>query len=124
MGMLAELRLAGLRPREVVALVRYKRKATRARHTITDALDERWSYCYRSLCDVSRSFSVVIMELEPELRHPICIFYLVLRALDTVEDDTSRPADERAELCTRFHELLDGDEPHWSSDTYGDGAER
>lgn len=122
--MVKELRAAGMRPREVLALVQYKRKATRVRRTITDELDARWSYCYRALCDVSRSFSVVIMELEPELRHPVCIFYLVLRALDTVEDDTKRDADERAQLCMRFHEMLDGEEPLWSSELYGDGAEK
>ena len=33
---------------------------------------------------VSRSFAAVIMELPDELREAVCIFYLVLRALDTV----------------------------------------
>jgi len=51
-------------------------------------LSESLTYCYATLEKVSRSFSVVIKQLTPELKNPICIFYLVLRALDTIEDDT------------------------------------
>jgi len=36
---------------------------------------------------VSRSFAVVIQQLPQELQDPVCIFYLVLRGLDSVEDD-------------------------------------
>lgn len=127
MGLTAELRVAGFRPREVVALLRYKRKAEHCKKVMTDALNDDWVYCYKALCAVSRSFAVVIMELEPELRHPVCVFYLVLRALDTVEDDTKRPAAERAALCLRFHSLLTDREPDgsvWSSSLYGTGAEK
>jgi farnesyl-diphosphate farnesyltransferase len=40
---------------------------------------------------VSRSFAIVIQQLGPELRDAVCVFYLVLRGLDTVEDDMSIP---------------------------------
>lgn len=40
---------------------------------------------------VSRSFAIVIQQLPHELQDAVCIFYLVLRALDTVEDDMSIP---------------------------------
>ena len=36
---------------------------------------------------VSRSFAFVVDQLVDELRPAVCIFYLVLRALDTLEDD-------------------------------------
>jgi phytoene/squalene synthetase len=36
------------------------------------------------LVKTSRSFAMVIQELGDELRDAVCIFYLVLRALDTV----------------------------------------
>ena len=36
---------------------------------------------------VSRSFAAVIRQLPSELAVDILIFYLVLRALDTIEDD-------------------------------------
>lgn len=45
------------------------------------------SPCFPAL----RSFAVVIQQLPPELRDAICVFYLVLRALDTVEDDMALP---------------------------------
>jgi farnesyl-diphosphate farnesyltransferase len=44
-------------------------------------------FCDDMLCKVSRSFAAVIKQLPYSLRLPICVFYLVLRALDTVEDD-------------------------------------
>jgi phytoene/squalene synthetase len=33
---------------------------------------------------VSRSFAIVIEQLGDELRNAVCVFYLVLRGLDTV----------------------------------------
>ncbi|CAI7917697.1 unnamed protein product [Closterium sp. NIES-54] len=46
--------------------------------------DEDFAFCYGMLNRVSRSFAFVIQQLHPLLRDPVCIFYLVLRALDTV----------------------------------------
>ena len=60
---------------------------------------------------VSRSFAAVIRQLPSELAVDILIFYLVLRALDTIEDDmdafkghpnhtlTPRPARARKPRC-------------------------
>ncbi|KAG2381549.1 hypothetical protein C9374_005933 [Naegleria lovaniensis] len=53
-----------------------------------DMSDESVKFCYNKLNQVSRSFAMVIQELPEELKHPVAIFYLVLRGLDTVEDDT------------------------------------
>ena len=54
------------------------------------------------LTRTSRSFSLVIQQLPPHLRASVCVFYLVLRALDTVEDDmeafAGRQGDKLAEL--------------------------
>jgi len=44
-------------------------------------------FCYSTLLKVSRSFAMVIQQLHPCLRDAVCVFYLVLRALDTVEDE-------------------------------------
>lgn len=43
--------------------------------------------CWQLLKLTSRSFAAVIEELHPELRNAMMIFYLVLRGLDTIEDD-------------------------------------
>ena len=52
------------------------------------------------------SFAVVIQRLPPELRDAVCIFYLVLRALDTVEDDMAIEADVKLPLLRVFHEKI------------------
>ena len=49
--------------------------------------DENLAFCYDVLNKVSRSFAIVIQQLDEELRDAVCVFYLVLRALDTIEDD-------------------------------------
>ncbi|XP_018590807.1 squalene synthase isoform X2 [Scleropages formosus] len=62
--------------------------------------------CYRYLNETSRSFAAVIQALDGELRHAVCIFYLVLRALDTVEDDMSIPLEKKVPLLHDFHSFL------------------
>ena len=57
----------------------------------------------------SRSFSAVIKELHPELLIPICLFYLALRALDTIEDDTSIPLETKEPLLRNFKDFLERD---------------
>lgn len=42
------------------------------------------------LCKVSRSFAAVIQQLPAGCCIDICVFYLVLRALDTVDDGAGR----------------------------------
>ena len=58
----------------------------------------------------SRSFSAVIQELHPELLLSICLFYLILRGLDTIEDDTSIPAATKTPLLRDFHNKLEEDD--------------
>jgi len=63
-------------------------------------------FCYAALNNVSRSFAIVIQQLPEKLRDPVCVFYLVLRGLDSVEDDMSYPAEQRLPLLRGFHEKL------------------
>lgn len=44
-------------------------------------------------------------------RHAVCIFYLVLRALDTVEDDMTIPLEQKVPLLHDFHTFLY--QPDW-----------
>ncbi|EPY31386.1 farnesyl-diphosphate farnesyltransferase [Angomonas deanei] len=79
-------------------------------------------YCYDVLNSVSRSFAVVIQKLnDPDLRDGICIFYLVLRALDTIEDDMSIPVEFKLKELPKFHTHLD--DPEWSMSNVGKGRE-
>ncbi len=51
----------------------------------------------------------MIKELHPDLLLPICLFYLILRGLDTIEDDTSIPAATKTPLLRDFHNKLEED---------------
>ena len=67
------------------------------------------SQCYYYLEMTSRSFSSVIQELHPELKLPVTIFYLVLRALDTIEDDMTLPLEKKEPLLRNFDQRLEKD---------------
>lgn len=67
---------------------------------------ENQKICFHFLDKTSRSFSAVIKELHPELLIPICVFYLVLRGLDTIEDDTSIPLATKEPLLRDFKNVL------------------
>ncbi|KAI0463962.1 hypothetical protein LJB42_002971 [Komagataella kurtzmanii] len=103
MGKLAQL---VLHPLELRAAIQFKffkqslhpRDPTNERETL--------KHCYELLALTSRSFCTVILELNPELRYAIMIFYLVLRALDTVEDDMTIKPDIKIPLLRSFDEKL------------------
>ncbi|KAG6005223.1 Delta(24)-sterol C-methyltransferase [Claviceps maximensis] len=65
--------------------------------------------CFRFLGLTSRSFAVVIQELNPELLVPIALFYLVLRGLDTIEDDMTIPLETKIPLLRDFHKNMEVD---------------
>eukprot|EP00958_Prasinococcus_capsulatus_P002201 scaffold201_cov405-Prasinococcus_capsulatus_cf.AAC.25 len=66
---------------EVYALLTLKRRADKLKRLPKDPAK---AFCYDMLNRVSRSFAIVIQQLDTELRDAVCVFYLVLRALDTV----------------------------------------
>ncbi|KAK7283525.1 hypothetical protein RIF29_13095 [Crotalaria pallida] len=76
-----------------------------------------WAFCYSMLHKVSRSFSLVIQQLCPDLRNAVCIFYLVLRALDTVEDDTAIATDVKVPILIAFHRHIYDRDWHFSCGT-------
>ncbi|KAK4460020.1 isoprenoid synthase domain-containing protein [Cladorrhinum samala] len=65
--------------------------------------------CFHFLNLTSRSFSAVIQELNPELLMPVCLFYLVLRGLDTIEDDMTIDNKVKEPLLRNFHETMEQD---------------
>jgi farnesyl-diphosphate farnesyltransferase len=82
-------------------------------------------FCDDILCKVSRSFAAVIRQLPPTLLVDVLIFYLVLRALDTVEDDMTafESTEIKIEHLMNFHKtaLMD---PNWSMDGVGEADEK
>ncbi|XP_062943905.1 squalene synthase isoform X1 [Cynocephalus volans] len=76
-----------------------------------DSLSSSLKTCYKYLNQTSRSFAAVIEALDGEIRHAVCIFYLVLRALDTLEDDMTISVERKVPLLHNFHTHLY--EPDW-----------
>ncbi|KAF7549148.1 hypothetical protein G7Z17_g6562 [Cylindrodendrum hubeiense] len=74
--------------------------------------------CFRFLNLTSRSFSAVIQELNHELLVPITLFYLVLRGLDTIEDDMTLDIEKKVAMLRNFHNtmLQDGWQFHESKE--------
>ncbi|KAG8221192.1 squalene synthase [Butyriboletus roseoflavus] len=60
--------------------------------------------CWEFLDLTSRSFAAVIKELDGDLARTICIYYLVLRGLDTIEDDMTIPDEVKQPILRSFHE--------------------
>jgi farnesyl-diphosphate farnesyltransferase len=82
-------------------------------------------FCDDILCKVSRSFAAVIRQLPATLLVDVLIFYLVLRALDTIEDDmTAFESNEiKIQHLLNFHQTALVD-PTWSMDGVGEGDEK
>jgi farnesyl-diphosphate farnesyltransferase len=78
---------------------------------LSRSLSDR-EFCYASLGRVSRSFAVVIQRLPEEIKDEVCIFYLVLRALDSIEDDTNIGKATREKLLLNFYRYLE--DPEWN----------
>lgn len=68
------------------------------------------SYCYEALKKVSRSFAVVIQQLPEELKNPVCLFYLVLRGLDTIEDDMNIDNSIKKDMLLTFADRINKEE--------------
>ena len=73
--------------------------------------------CFYYLDMTSRSFSAVIQELHPELLFPIMHFYLILRGLDTIEDDMTLSNDVKVPLLRDFYQKIE--EEGWTFDGSG-----
>ncbi|XP_023755298.2 squalene synthase 2 [Lactuca sativa] len=74
--------------------------------------EPHWGFCYSMLHKVSRSFGLVIQQLGSELRDAVCVFYLLLRALDTVEDDTKIDTMVKIPILMEFHRHIY--DPDWN----------
>jgi hypothetical protein len=108
MGVLSAM----LRPSEFMALLRLKKKIGEwKKRAAAQEKDADWEFCFDMLNKVSRSFAIVIEQLGDELRNAICIFYLVLRGLDTVGMVTSQTQ------TNSLHLRMAGRQPFAQKDT-------
>ncbi|CAA2979959.1 squalene synthase [Olea europaea subsp. europaea] len=102
-------------PDDLYPLLKLKMAARHAEKQIPP--EPQWGFCYTMLQKVSRSFALVIQQLDTDLRDAVCIFYLVLRALDTVEDDTSIATEVKVPILMAFHQHVYDREWHFSCGT-------
>lgn len=84
-----------------------------------------YKFCESILKKVSRSFALVIQTLPDDLRIAVCVFYLVLRGLDTIEDDMTTFKNKPAKKQKYLLEFADNlRTPSWSLMNVGEGEER
>ncbi|KAH9473470.1 hypothetical protein Pst134EA_000543 [Puccinia striiformis f. sp. tritici] len=118
MNLLGLVWLAIRHPQELKALVNYKLwydpPNLQEHPEVTRINEPNMQACWTFLDQTSRSFSAVIKELDGELSRVVCIFYLVLRALDTVEDDMSIDIEIKETLLKTFYQKLE--QPGWNFD--------
>jgi farnesyl-diphosphate farnesyltransferase len=117
MGIFAILELAIKHPEELRAMVTYKVWRDPLNDIKSNPEESGWSRetmrdCWTLLDQTSRSFAAVIKELKGQLSRFICIFYLVLRALDTIEDDMTIEPERKIQLLVNFYKKLE--EPGWN----------
>ncbi|KAG6855966.1 hypothetical protein H0H87_008907 [Tephrocybe sp. NHM501043] len=110
MGLTHWILLLLTHPNEFRSLVQFsiyheqKRDITSMKEHATSGWDrESMRRCWAFLDKTSRSFSAVIKELDGDLARTICMFYLVLRGLDTIEDDMTIPDHIKQPILRSFH---------------------
>lgn len=83
------------------------------------------AFCDEILVKVSRSFAAVIRQLPATMLVDILIFYLVLRALDTIEDDMTAFSSNEVKIkhLLNFHKTALAD-PTWTMNGVGEADER
>ncbi|KAG9324499.1 hypothetical protein KVV02_006093 [Mortierella alpina] len=106
-------------PSEVLALVQYK-LSPKTKHDYSN--DKTRQRLYHHLNMTSRSFSAVIQDLDEELKDAICLFYLVLRGLDTIEDDMTIDLDTKLPYLRTFHEIIYQKGWTFTKSTFGDST--
>ncbi|XP_066451142.1 squalene synthase-like isoform X3 [Eleutherodactylus coqui] len=94
-------------PEEIYNLLRF-RMGCRAvlSQQERDSMSDSLQTCYKHLKETGRSFAAIILALDGELRDAMCVFYLVLRALDTVEDDMTINLQTKITMLHNFHTYL------------------
>ncbi|KAK0102568.1 bifunctional farnesyl-diphosphate farnesyltransferase/squalene synthase [Cadophora gregata] len=109
MGVLSQLLYFSVHPNQLRSILQWKiwHEPVHARNPEKESANLR--ECFRYLEMTSRSFSSVIQELNPELLVPVALFYLILRGLDTIEDDMTIPLETKEPKLRKFQDILEED---------------
>ena len=108
--MITELIASMNHPEEIRAMLKLKFNGKFQHSSIPkgnemEVLSNR-DFSYRILNRVSRSFAAVIQELPTEVQDAVCVFYLTLRGLDSVEDDMNLPEEKRLAMLRTFYQNM------------------
>ncbi|KAI1006712.1 putative squalene synthase [Podosphaera aphanis] len=107
MGVVAQILYFSVHPNELKSILQWKlwHDPVHARNPEKESPTLR--ECFKYLALTSRSFCSVIQELNPELLVPVTLFYLILRGLDTIEDDMTISLEMKEPLLRNFHGIIE-----------------
>lgn len=114
MGLLGNIAYYSWHPSELRSIIQWKVWHNPPHERDASKDPESLKKCFFFLDLTSRSFSAVIKELHPEMLVPITVFYLILRGLDTIEDDPSVPLDIKEPLLRDFKNIIEKDGWTWN----------
>lgn len=106
MGLLPQILSLALHPSQLRPILQWKLWHEPVYRRIPEKESPTLRECFKYLSLTSRSFSSVIQELNPELLVAVTLFYLILRGLDTIEDDMTIPVEKKEPLLRNFHKVL------------------
>ncbi|XP_066451101.1 squalene synthase-like isoform X2 [Eleutherodactylus coqui] len=94
-------------PEEIYNLLRFKMgcRAVLSQQE-RDSMSNGLQTSYKHLDETFRSFTAIIQALDGELRDAVCILFLVVRAVDTVEDDMTISLETKIPMLRNFHTYL------------------
>ncbi|KAK3206779.1 hypothetical protein Dsin_020825 [Dipteronia sinensis] len=95
-------------PDEIYFLLKLKMVLSRAEKQMTPN-EPHWKFCYTMLYKSIRSDIIshpMFPPVDTHFRNAVCVFYLVHRALDTIEDDTSISPEIKVPMLIDFHRRL------------------
>ncbi|KAH8816474.1 isoprenoid synthase domain-containing protein [Xylogone sp. PMI_703] len=109
MGVLSELLYYSVHPHQLRAIIQWKVWHDPVHTRDPSKESPTLQSCFKFLDMTSRSFSAVIQELNHELLVPVALFYLILRGLDTIEDDMTLPLEKKEPLLRTFDTIIEKD---------------
>ncbi|CZR55996.1 probable squalene synthetase [Phialocephala subalpina] len=109
MGLAGQLLYYSVHPNQLRSILQWKIWHDPVHARTPEKESANLKECFKYLNLTSRSFCSVIQELNPELLVPVTIFYLVLRGLDTIEDDMTIPLENKEPKLRNFQNILEED---------------
>ncbi|KAL5791022.1 hypothetical protein ACOSQ2_005910 [Xanthoceras sorbifolium] len=101
-------------PEELYYLVKLKMALRGAEKHIPS--QPHWAFCYTMVYKFLRN-ALIFQQFETKIKDAVCVFYLVLRVLDTIEDDTGIPSEVKVPMLIDFYRHLNDINWHYSCGT-------